>query len=767
GKIEVLAEFFGGQGTINVPCWSPDGRKIAFISDRTGEEEVWLVDQDGGSNTDKGASQPEQLTRGGKAMRYAPEWAPDGKRIAFGDKDGKLYVLTVADRKLVEVADERHGTMQDYVWSPDGGHLALSLADDNLTRSLWIWSVSDGKLRRVTDERFDEFNPTWDPQGKYLFYLSNRDYSPQADFFDYNYAIVRNTGIYAMALRRDVGHPFPPESDEVTLSEEEKKDEAEKKEGAEGKDAVKPASAVRIDFDGLSGRVARVPVPFGNYSGLAAKDGHLLYFRGGAFFFDGSSDDTVLQIFSMKDRKETTLAEKVDGYSLSQDGGKVLIVKEGGHHLLDATPGGKDSGKPISTAGLVVDRVPAEEWAEVFDEAWRRYRDFFYVENMHGYDWEALREQYRPLLAHVGHRSDLNYILGEMIGELNISHAYVAGGDFQLPPRPRVALPGARFELDKAAGRYRVTRIFSGENEEDLYRSPLTELGVDVRPGDYVLAVDGIDLPANDNPYRLLRHKSGQPVRLTVNSRPSYEGAREAIFQPVSSEANLVYLQWVKANRERVDKLSGGRVGYLHIPDMGGDGLREFIKAFYPQLRKEGLVIDVRSNGGGFVSAMILDRLQRVLRSVDFSRLDDSARTYPPSVFHGHMVCLMNETTSSDGDVFAAMFKQAGLGPLIGKRTWGGVVGITGHGPMIDGGQISVPESGSASPDGQWIIEGHGVDPDIEVDNDPKSLLAGRDPQLERGVAEVLKAIEKEPRKLPARPAPPVKTQAGMAGSGG
>ncbi|HSF40510.1 MAG TPA: S41 family peptidase, partial [Thermoanaerobaculia bacterium] len=381
-------------------------------------------------------------------------------------------------------------------------------------------------------------------------------------------------------------------------------------------------------------------------------------------------------------------------------------------------------------------------------------------ENMHGYDWAALKEQYRPLLAHVGHRSDLNYVIGEMIAELNVSHAYVVGGDFNLPPRPRVALPGARFELDEKAGRYRIAKIFAGQNEEDLYRSPLTEIGVDVRPGDYVLAIDGEELAANDNPYRLLRQKAGRPfVRLTVNGKPALEGAREVSFRPIDTETNLIYLDWVTGNRERVAKLTDGKVGYIHIPDMGEDGLREFIKSFYGQLRKEGLVVDVRGNGGGFISPMILARLVRRPLSVDFGRNSEAPMTYPPQSFYGPMACLISETSMSDGDIFPAMFKELGLGPLIGKRTWGGVVGISGRGPLLDGGQVSVPEFASSSMKGEWIIEGHGVDPDIEVENDPKSLLAGRDPQLERAVAEVQKSMREQPKVWPKRPAPPVKTQ--------
>ncbi len=764
--------------------WSPDGRKIAFISDRSGEEEVWWIDQDG-------SGKPEQLTKGTPAdtpaMRFAPAWAGDGKRLAFGDKDGRLFVLTLADRKLVQVADNVYGMIRDYTWSPDGGHLAFSMTDPSSFRSIWIWSVegaADARLRRVTSEMFHEANPAWDHDGNFLYYLSAREFSPQLDGVELNYANDRNIVILGLALRKDVKSPLPFESDEVTVDSADGKDDAKKdgdkpadkqadKDGEKkDKDGDKSAAAkalekkgyIKIDFDGLSERVVRVPVAGDNYDGLTvSKDGNLLYVKAPSFFLgrDGGGEPT-LQVFSFKDRKESTLAEGIGGYEISQDGSKVLVQQGEQVNLYNAAPGGGDSKKTVSTAGLAVDRVPSEEWAEVFDEVWRRYRDYFYVENMHGYDWAALREQYRPLVAHVGHRSDLNYVLGEMIAELNISHAYVTGGDFDLPERPRVALPGARFELDAKAGRYRIARIFQGQNEEGIYRSPLTEVGVDVKAGEYVLAIDGEELVANDNPYRLLRHKAGKPVRMTVNSKPAFDGSREITFNPIGTETSLVYLNWVKQNRERVDKLSNGRIGYLHVPDMGEDGLREFVKWYYGQVRKEGLIIDVRDNGGGFVSQTLIERLSRKLLAVDFGRQSDEPATYPQVTFYGHMACIINEGSSSDGDIFPAMFKQAKLGPVIGKRSWGGVVGISGHGPLIDGGTVFVPEAGTVSIEGEWIIEGYGVDPDIVVENDPKSVLEGKDPQLERAVAEVLKKMEAEPRKLPKKPADPIKTQAGI-----
>jgi tricorn protease len=440
------------------------------------------------------------------------------------------------------------------------------------------------------------------------------------------------------------------------------------------------------------------------------------------------------------------------------NGKKVLVRHDNEYKLYDAGPKGKDSAKNVSIKGMAADVVPAQEWAQIFDEVWRRYRDFFYVPNMHGYDWKGLGAQYRALLPHVAHRSDLNYVLGEMVAELNVSHAYITGGDWQAPSRPPVALPGARFELDDKAGRYRIAKIFRGDNAEDRYRSPLTEIGVDAKVGDYVLEIDGEELRADDNPYRLLRYKADRPVTLTLGDRASGGTRRQVTFRPIDSEVSLMYLDWTATNRERVEKLTGGRVGYIHIPDMGGNGIREFIKTYYPQIRREGLVVDVRSNGGGNVSQMLIERLRRELLGTRFSRTDDAANTYPSTTFYGPMVCLLDENSSSDGDIFPHMFRQARLGPLIGKRSWGGVVGITNRGPLIDGGGVNVPEFGTNGVDGQWVIEGHGVDPDIVVDNDPVSVLAGRDPQLERGVAEVLQRMQAEPKRLPARPAPPVRT---------
>jgi tricorn protease len=620
----------------------------------------------------------------------------------------------------------------------------------------------------VTDELFTETEPVWDPAGNYLFYMSDREYAPRIGAIEWNYEVDRETGIFALALRKDVKNLFAFESDEVNAEEDKKENKAEDKKDADKKDKdadkkdkkdEKKIEPIKIDFEGLADRVVRVPVESENLGGLEAIEDHLLYVRRGGFYYGRDSDmKPSLRIFSIKDREESELAADAGGYALSQDGKKVLVRSGPAFKLYDAKPKPGDA-KTVSTAGLMVDRIPAQEWAQIFDEVWRRFRDFFYVENMHGYDWKKIGDQYRPLLQHVGHRADLNYVLGEMIAELSASHSYIQDGDFEIPARPPVGLLGALIEFDKESGRYKIVEILEGQNEEERYRSPLTQIGVDVKEGDYLLAIDGEELAAGVDPYEYLRYKADRPVELTVNSKPTMKDARKVTIDPISSENDLRYLAWVEMNRERVDKATNGRVGYLHIPDMGSDGIREFIKWYYGQIRKEGLVIDVRSNGGGNVSQMIIERLRRELLSIDYSRNSDYPDPYPGTVFHGHLVCLLNETSASDGDIFPAMFRKAGLGPLIGKRSWGGVVGISGHGALIDGGNVFVPEYGFVNTEGAWDIENYGVDPDIVVENDPKSVIEGRDPQLERGIEEVMKKITSEPKRFPKRPADPVRTK--------
>jgi tricorn protease len=731
-------------------AWSPDGKRIAYISDASGEEAVWVRDADGDS--------ARQVSRDMLGRLYAPRWSPDGKRIAFSDSMNRIHVVDAAGGKVITIATDAYGLTRDYAWSAKGGYLAYTLNEENAQGSIYVWSAASGKSTRVTDALFGESNPAFSPDGRFLYFLGAREWAPQISAIEFNFAANRNIGVYALTLQKDGPNPFPVQNDEPKIKEEgSDKDDGEKK-----KDKDK-AGAERIDFEGLAARLTRAPIEPDNIGNLAVTEKALVYTVADGFYYgrDGRFK-TQVHVFNLKDRKDKTLAEEVDNGALSDDGNKLLVQSGSTYKLYDVGGEAKDA-KTVSTSGMETTREPRQEFAEVFREVWRRYRDYFYVPNMNGYDWNALRAKYEPQLKDIGDRSDLNYLLGQMVGELSNSHSYVSGGDLKLPKKPNVGLLGARFELDKAAGRYRIKNIMAGENDEDRYRSPLTEVGVDVRAGDYILSINGQELHANDNPYHLLQIAPGQPVELRVSTKADGAAARTVLVKPIASETSLMYLAWVEGNRRYVEEKSGGKIGYVYIPDMGGDGIREFIKWFYPQLRKQGLVIDARDNGGGNVSSMIIERLSRKLLGVGFDRNASATGTYPPQTFYGYMAALISESTASDGDIFAYMFKQAQLGPTIGKRTWGGVVGINDYGPLIDGGQVEVPEfTAIADLQGNYKVEGEGVAPDIEVENDVFSTIHGKDPQLDRGIAEVMAKINAHPLILPKRQADPVKAPADM-----
>jgi tricorn protease len=746
-------------------AWSSDGKRLAYVSDRSGEEEIYVQAQDG-------SAPAVQLTSGSSSRYYAPRWSGDDKRIAFSDNTGRLYVIEVATKRRVTVARDPAELTQDYGWSPDGRFLSYSLDESNGFSGVFVWSAADEKSRRITPPLFNAHSPAWAPNGELLYFLSDREYQPLLSTVEFDFATDRQTGIFAVTLRKDVKNPFGIRDDEPGEGGKDADDGdtddnsgANKGTGGKRQSGKRPSkhkdgakSPMQIDFDGIEQRAIRVPLEADNLSNLVAGDESLLYQRSGPYYYGRDSGaKAAVMAYSIKDREAKPVVEDVAAWAATADG-KHVLAQLSSKEIKYVEVGKSDDAKTVSLAGLVTTRVPAAEWREIFAEVWRRYRDYFYVENMHGYDWKKLREKYAPLLDFVGSRADLNYVIAEMISELTVQHAYIEGGDLGLPKRPFVALPGARFELEPKSGRYRIAKIFTGQNEEERYRSPLTEVGVDAHVGDYVLAINGRELRAGTDPYELLQAAPNQPVEWRVSAAADGKSARTVRYQPLSSESNLLYLAWVNENRARVDRASQGRLGYIHIPDMGEAGIREFIKWWYPQVRKEGLVVDVRDNGGGNISELLIERLGRTLHGTSFARNHETADTYPRVVQPGPKVALVNEDTSSDGDIFAYAFRQWKIGTLIGKRTWGGAVGITDHGPLLDGGTVFVPEFGTADENGRWIIEGHGVDPDIVVEQDPVEVLKGHDPQLERGIQELMQRLPAAPAGLPKRAAPPVKT---------
>ncbi len=452
--------------------WSPDGAKIAFISDMDGEDELYLINQDG-------SGKPEELTHGFHAMLYQPSWAPDGKHIAFGDKDGKLYVLTLEDKKVTQIAQNPRGRIPEYPWSEDGGHLAYTMDNSAGFTAIYVWSVADGQSHQVTDYLYDSDHPAWDPEGNYLYFISTREYAPQLSRIEFNFATNRGRSLLALTLRKDGKNPYPPESDEVTISKpgEDTSDKSKTPDKKDEKKEEKKKEYMRIDFDGLADRVTRVPADADNFTSLVATKDYLVYERLGAPVLWPRFLSTKLRSFSLiKKIAKRVLFSRISMLLMyPMTARKSWCVRITPINSTTSSLKAKSTGKGIATDNLMVDRVPQQEWVEIFNEVARRYRDFFYVQNMHGYDWDALRAQYRPLVDYVAHRSDLNYVLGEMVAELSVSHAYIAGGDYEIPKRPQVALPGARIELDAASGRYRLAKIYRGQNEEELYRSPLTK----------------------------------------------------------------------------------------------------------------------------------------------------------------------------------------------------------------------------------------------------------------------------------------------------
>src|SRR3984957_18862877 len=729
-------------------AWSTDGKRLAYVSDRSGEEEVYVQAQNGNAPA-------VQVTSGSSSRFYSPRWSGDDKHIAVGDNTGRLYMIEVATKRRITIVKDPAELAQDYRWSPDGQYLSYSLNEPNGFSGVFIWSVADGKSRRVTPQLFNAHSPAWAPNGELLYFLSEREYQPLLSTIEFDFATDRQTGLFAVSLRKDVKNPFGIRDDEPGDGKDGDSDS--------GKQKAKTKVPMKIEFEGIEQRAIRVPVEADDLTNLEAGDEVLLYQRNGPFYYGReSSVKPSVMAYSIKDREAKPVADDVTAWSATADGKHVLArlsSKEIKYFEVDTgSKSVSEDAKTVSLAGLATTRVPAAEWREIFAECWRRYRDYFYVENMHGYDWQKLREKYQPLLDFVGSRADLNYVIGEMIAELTVQHAYIEGGDLGLPNRPFVALPGARFELDAAAGRYRIAKIFAGQNEEERYRSPLTEVGVDVRVGDYLLAINGRELKAGTDPYELLQAAPNQPAEWRISETADGKSPRTIRYQPLGTENGLLYLAWVTDNRARVDRMSNGRLGYIHIPDMGEGGIREFIKWWYPQVRKEGLVVDVRDNAGGDISEMLIERLARTLHGTGFARNHQTTDTYPRVVQPGPKVALINEDTASDGDIFSYAFRQWKIGPLIGKRTWGGTVGITDHGPLLDGGLVFVPEFGTGDEHGDWIIEGHGVDPDIVVEQDPVEVMKGHDPQLERGVKELMMLLPQRPAGLPQRAAPPVKT---------
>ncbi|MBN2346480.1 MAG: PD40 domain-containing protein, partial [Candidatus Aminicenantes bacterium] len=703
--------------------WSPDGRWIAFISDASGEDEICLLPQDGRGS-------PRQLTRGADTYKYKLFWSPDGRKILWADKKLRLQYVDVESRAVTLVATAQAFEFTQYAWSPDSRWIAYAKPEEEVQNRIYLYSLEKKSTAAVTDGWYTSAAPAFSSDGKFLFFVSNRDFHPGYSAVEYDYFYRDMSRVYLVTLARDTASPFKPKSDEVEPRMAAAA--AGKKPAASEKPGSPAPTALEVDLEGIAERIAALPIEAANYRDVAAVGNSVYYIRRAS-----TDPKPLLMLYDLAERKETNLGE-CDGYEVSADGKKMLVAREGSYAIVDLPKGKLDFSERLDLADLQVALDRKAEWKQIFHECWRQMRDFFYAPNMHGVDWPAARKKFEPLLESINSRADLTYVIGEMIGELSAGHAYVGGGDIARPRRIATGLLGAEVERDPSSKYYRVKRILRGQNWDPGRVSPLTQIGVNVAEGEYILAVNGRDVRRMGNLFEALVNTVGKQVCLRVNSRPAEAGSRETIVVPIADEGPLYYLNWVEANIVKVNAASGGKVGYIHVPNMGNEGLNEFVKYFYPQLRKKALIIDVRGNGGGSVSPLLIDRLRRQMAMAGMAR-NTSAVPDPFESVLGPMVCLLDEFSASDGDIFPFRFKKHNLGKLIGKRSWGGVVGIRGSLPLLDGGSLFKPEFATFGAYGEgWIIEGRGVDPDIEVDNDPAREFAGIDDQLDRAIAVIL-----------------------------
>ena len=719
--------------------WSPDGRWIAFISDRSGEDEIYLLPQDG-------QGQPLQLTEKADTYKYHLLWSPDSRKILWSDKLLRLQYIDITKKEVVEVAKAEIGEIRQYAWSPDSRWIAYAKPEVESQTRIYIYSLDTQKTHPVTDGWYASYSPEFSSDGKYLFFISDRDFSPVYSRTEWNHAYLSLSRIYFVTLAAETKSPFEPKSDEVEVKKEAEKKEAPKtpSEKMAGVDKQRP---IQVDAEGIAARIIALPIAVADYSNITSVEDRVYYLKRSSL-----DRKSTLLMYDLAEQKETDLGD-IDGYAISTDAKKMLIAKDRSYAILDLprSPVKIEDKLDLSEMEVTLDR--RAEWNQIYEECWRQMKYFFYAPNMHGVDWEAMRLRYRPLAQAVNHRADLTYIIGELIGELNAGHTYVGGGDLPKLEKVKVGMLGAKLEKDSESGYFRIVKILRGQNWGKTLRSPLTEIGVKIREGDYILAVNGAPTKDMVDIYRALLNTVRKQVTLKVNARPEEKGSREVVVIPIESEQQLYYHTWVRENIEKVDRATGGKVGYIHIPDMGPAGLNEFVKHYYPQLRKKGLIIDVRGNGGGNVSPMIIERLRREIAMMEMSR-DTIGRPDPDGMLVGPKVCLINEFSASDGDIFPYRFKVYKLGPLIGKRTWGGVVGVRGSLPLLDGGYLMKPEFAPYSVDGQdWIIEGMGVEPDIVVDNDPAKEYAGVDEQLDKAIEVIMEELKTKEFKFP--PIPP------------
>ncbi|MBV9211762.1 MAG: PD40 domain-containing protein [Acidobacteria bacterium] len=761
------------------PAWSPDGRTVSYLSDRTGEYEIYVRPSDG-------TGVERRVTTDGDIWRYPAIWSPDSTMLAYSDKKKRLRFVNVQTGRTVDADTSKHNDITNYTWSPDSRWIAYSKQGDNQFSEIWVYSIASGKAQKLTGGMTSDSEPVFDPKGRYLYFRSNRDFNLTFSSWEFNYLYTNPTRVYVGLLAADGPALFLPASDEEKIKTQEKPlmqppgpAQAPPPQGAKPQGSPEAAASpspaepsaspspaqtpadpraderraiatpagvnVKIDFDGFENRVRAIPGAPGNYRHLSATNDGVLYFNGPRLMF-----------YNLEAKAEQPIIESIGDYDLSADGKKIIFQARGDSYgIAPLSPNQKPDAGLLNLDGMMMRVDPKKEWAEEYTDAWRTLRDWFYDPNMHGVDWNAIRGKYGAMVPYLANREDLNFLLTEMGSELMAGHVYVDRGD-DPPPVKRMegGLLGAEIVPD-ASGYFRITKIFPGENWQESFRSPLTEPGVRAKVGDLILAVDGHSTRGVKNFYELLEGKATRAVTLTLNSSADMAGSHDERVRAIRSEANLRYLDWVQSRRALVDKLSGGRIGYIHVPNTAVEGNRELFKGFYQQANKDALVIDDRYNGGGFIPDRMIELLERKPISY-WTRRGGEVYSTPAFANVGPKAMLINGYAGSGGDAFPFYFRERGLGRIFGTTTWGGLIGLSGNPTLADGGNLSTPSFRFIDLNGQWSVEGVGVDPDVEVVDRPEALAQDEDPTLEAAVKYLMEELRRNPPKRITAPQPPV-----------
>lgn len=740
------------------PAWSPDGKYIAYWSDASGENEIYLRESGSGAT-------PKKLTSFGKGFGFNLFWSPDSKKIAFIDYEQNIKVLTVASGSIADIDKTTALTFSSLwgfrpSWSSDSKWLAYSKSMANLNGAIFLYSFDANKVHQVTSGYYNDNRPVFDPAGKYIFFLTDRNFNPSYSSMDASWIYSNSTQVAAAALDPMTKSILPAKNDEVKVTASDTSS-AKPSPPAAPKEESKPAAdakAMKVTVEQLEARVEVLPLPPGNYGSLYAADGKLVYHR---FPNTGASGGSAaIYLYDIEKREEKTLMANANSFAIAANGKSILAEDSQGYGIIAIAPD-QTIKKRFPTGDMNMMLNPREEWTQIFNDTWRRYRDFFYDPNMHRVDWNSLRKQYGELVNDAITRWDVSNIQLQLISELSAGHTYANGGDMETSGFRECGFLGIDWAVDN--NRYKIKRIVRPAAWDNEVRSPLDKPGINVKEGDYILSVNGQNLDTDIDPFAVLEGLAGKVIVLKVNSKPALEGAREITINTLSQyqEGRLRHLEWIESNRKKVDELSGGQLGYMYMPNTGVDGQTELLRQFYAQVHKKGFVIDERFNAGGQLADRFIEMLNRpVLYNISWRNAD--VTVWPVKANDGPKVMLINGWAGSGGDAFPWAFQQLNLGPIIGERTLGILVGpATGHG-LIDGGSITVPDARLYGANGKWFAEGYGIKPDIEVWDDPSLLAKGEDPQLKRAVEECLKLVQTKPRKLHPRPAFENRTAAGF-----